>query len=124
VLEEVPDGAHEIPFGPFVWQRRGDSGNDDKAVRRIRVPHRIAATASHRRDRIASPRPHRVDATASHRRDRIASPRAGAPKIKTFFRKAKARAIETLIEAIKQALATISKSDALAWFAHCGYTVH
>jgi len=105
VLEEVPDGAHEIPFGPFVWQRRGDSENDDKAVRRIRVPHRVAATAS-------------------HRRDRIASPRAGAPKIKTFFRKAKARAIETLIEAIKQALATISNSDALAWFAHCGYTVH
>jgi hypothetical protein len=40
------------------------------------------------------------------------------------LRKAKARTIETLIEAIKQALATISKSDALAWFAHCGYTVH
>jgi transposase len=45
-------------------------------------------------------------------------------KIKTFLRKAKSRTIEALIEAIKQALATISKSDALAWFAHCGYTVH
>jgi hypothetical protein len=40
------------------------------------------------------------------------------------LRKAKARTIEALIEAIKQALATISKSDALALFAHCGYTVH
>jgi transposase len=45
-------------------------------------------------------------------------------KIKTYLRKAKARTIETLIGAIKQALATISESDALAWFAHCGYTVH
>jgi hypothetical protein len=45
-------------------------------------------------------------------------------EIKTFLRKAKARTIGTPIEAIKQALATISKSDALAWFARCGYTVH
>jgi transposase len=45
-------------------------------------------------------------------------------KIKTFLRKAKARTIEVLLEAIKQALATISEADAQAWFAHCGYTVH
>jgi transposase len=45
-------------------------------------------------------------------------------KIKTFLRAAKARTIEALLEAIKQALATISKEDAQAWFAHCGYTVH
>jgi transposase len=45
-------------------------------------------------------------------------------KIKTFLRKAKARTIEVLLEAIKQALATISEADAQAWFAHCGYTLH
>jgi transposase len=45
-------------------------------------------------------------------------------KIKTYLRQAKARSIEALIEAIKQALETISASDARAWFAHCGYAVH
>jgi hypothetical protein len=43
---------------------------------------------------------------------------------KLFMRKAKARTIEILFEAIKQALATISKADAQARFAHCGYTIH
>jgi transposase len=44
-------------------------------------------------------------------------------KIKTVLRKAKAGAIEVLLEAMKQALATISQADARAWFTHCGYTV-
>jgi transposase len=45
-------------------------------------------------------------------------------KIKTGLRKAKARTRESLESAIKQALLTITQSDACAWFAHCGYTVH
>ena len=45
-------------------------------------------------------------------------------KIKTYLRQAKARTIEVLMEAIKQALATITAADACAWFAHCGYTLH
>ena len=45
-------------------------------------------------------------------------------KIKTFLRQAKARTVEALIEAIKQALATITGADIHGWFAHCGYSVH
>jgi transposase len=45
-------------------------------------------------------------------------------KIKTYLRQAKAGTIEVLMEAIKQALATITAADACAWFAHCGYTLH
>ena len=42
-------------------------------------------------------------------------------KIKAFLRKAKARTLEALEKAIKDALATISASDALGWFDSCGY---
>jgi transposase len=42
-------------------------------------------------------------------------------KIKAFLRKAKARTLAALEQAIKDALATISASDALEWFASCGY---
>lgn len=48
----------------------------------------------------------------------------GWSKIKTCLRQAKARTIEVLLEAIKQALATVTAADAKAWFAHCGYAVH
>lgn len=44
-------------------------------------------------------------------------------KIKTFLRKAKPRTVKALIEAIKQALSTVTEEDARAWFAHCGYSV-
>ena len=43
VLEEVPDDAHEVPFGPFVRQRGVESGNDGISVGRVRVPHRLDA---------------------------------------------------------------------------------
>lgn len=45
-------------------------------------------------------------------------------KLKTALRHAKARTREVLEEALKQALQTISVTDARAWFAHCGYPVH
>lgn len=45
-------------------------------------------------------------------------------KIKTFLRAAKARTRESLEAAIKQALATVTESDARAWFEHCGYAVN
>ncbi len=45
-------------------------------------------------------------------------------KIKTVLRAAKARTREALEAAIKQAIATMSESDARAWFKHCGYVLH
>jgi transposase len=45
-------------------------------------------------------------------------------KIKTYLRKAKAHIREALEAALKEALLTISRADALAWFAHCGYPIH
>lgn len=45
-------------------------------------------------------------------------------KIKTYLRRVKARTIDTLIDAIKQALDTITTTDIRGWFAHCGYPVH
>ena len=45
-------------------------------------------------------------------------------KIKTYLRAAKARTREALEAAIKQALATVTASDAFAWFAHCGYALN
>jgi transposase len=45
-------------------------------------------------------------------------------KIKTALRAIGARTYRALNRAIKQALATITESDALAWFAHCGYKVN
>ena len=44
-------------------------------------------------------------------------------KIKTALRAAQARTREALEEAITQALATVTASDALAWFRHCGYAL-
>jgi transposase len=45
-------------------------------------------------------------------------------KIKTGRRRAKARTVEALIDAIKQALDTVTEVDIRGWFAHCGYPVH
>jgi transposase len=44
-------------------------------------------------------------------------------KIKTFLRQAKARTVDALIDAIKQALDTVTETDIRGWFAHCGYPV-
>jgi hypothetical protein len=45
-------------------------------------------------------------------------------KIKMWLRRAKARTAEALIEAIKDALDTVTAADIRGWFAHCGYPVH
>jgi transposase len=42
-------------------------------------------------------------------------------KIKAILRSIEARTQEALVEAIAQALDAVSRSDALGWFAHCGY---
>jgi transposase len=44
-------------------------------------------------------------------------------KIKAFLRKAKARTEEALLSAIGDALNTVSHSDAVGWFASCGYAL-
>jgi transposase len=44
-------------------------------------------------------------------------------KIKTFLRRAKARTLETLIDAIKQALDTVTEADIRGWFTHCSYSI-
>lgn len=45
-------------------------------------------------------------------------------KIKTYLRRAKARSYDALVQAIKEALATITASDAREWFKFCGYSIH
>jgi transposase len=45
-------------------------------------------------------------------------------KVKTALRAAKARTVDELMRALKEALSSISESDAQAWFIHCGYPVH
>ena len=42
-------------------------------------------------------------------------------KIKTALRAAKARTLDALLDAVAEALRSISRSDVRAWFAHCGY---
>jgi len=42
-------------------------------------------------------------------------------KIKAFLRKAKARTIDALIDAIRDALNAVTPDDALAWFQYRGY---
>jgi transposase len=44
-------------------------------------------------------------------------------KIKTCLRRAKARTVEALIEAIKEALDTVTQADIHGWFGHCGYSI-
>jgi transposase len=45
-------------------------------------------------------------------------------KIKQLLRSAKARTVEALENAVAEALAAITAENALAWFAHCGYSLH
>lgn len=45
-------------------------------------------------------------------------------KIKTLLRQAKARTVEALEQAIREALATITETDLRAWIEFCGYSVH
>ena len=42
-------------------------------------------------------------------------------KIKEFLRSAQARPTEALQQAVAQAFATVTASDAHGWFQHCGY---
>jgi transposase len=44
-------------------------------------------------------------------------------KVKQALRTAKARTWDALIEALRKALLSVSPSDVLAWFAHCGYEI-
>ena len=44
-------------------------------------------------------------------------------KIKTCLRRAKARTVEALSEAIKEALDTVTQADIRGWFVHCGYAI-
>lgn len=43
-------------------------------------------------------------------------------KVKGFLRSAEARSPEDLMTAIGQALARVTSTDAMNWFAHCGYS--
>lgn len=45
-------------------------------------------------------------------------------KVKAALRAAKARTLDDLMAALVQALQSISKHDVIAWFTHCGYSVH
>jgi transposase len=45
-------------------------------------------------------------------------------KIKQALRAAKSRTYPALIEALAHALRSVSRQDAAAWFAHCGYAVN
>jgi transposase len=45
-------------------------------------------------------------------------------KIKAALRAKGARTRRALERAIRQAISTITESDALAWFAHCGYQLN
>jgi transposase len=44
-------------------------------------------------------------------------------KVKAYLKKVKARTQEELEKAIAAALKTVTKSDCLSWFRHCGYEV-
>ena len=45
-------------------------------------------------------------------------------KVKSILRRIKARTFSDLIDALKQALETITTQDIRAWFAHCGYAIN
>jgi transposase len=44
-------------------------------------------------------------------------------KVKTALRAAKARTFEALVDALAEALRSVSPADVEAWFAHCGYAL-
>ncbi len=43
-------------------------------------------------------------------------------KVKAFLRKEEARTEPVLLQAIASALGSITRQDAMNWFAHCGYS--
>jgi transposase len=43
-------------------------------------------------------------------------------KVKQFLRSAEARTHEALLSAMAAALRTVTRQDAVNWFAHCGYS--
>lgn len=45
-------------------------------------------------------------------------------KVKSALRAAKARTFEALVDALAEALRSVTTADIAAWFAHCGYAVH
>jgi transposase len=45
-------------------------------------------------------------------------------KVKQKLRDLKARTVESLQQAVSEAIATITPHDASAWFRHCGYNLH
>jgi transposase len=45
-------------------------------------------------------------------------------KVKTLLRKAKARTVDALNEAIDQAIDRVTGADAIGWFQHCGYSLN
>lgn len=45
-------------------------------------------------------------------------------KVKTLLRKAKARTLDSLNDAIDHAIAQVTNTDALGWFKHCGYSIN
>ena len=45
-------------------------------------------------------------------------------KIKQRLRKAKARTLEWLEQAVADALQSVTSQDASGWFRHCGYAIH
>lgn len=44
-------------------------------------------------------------------------------KVKTVLRRMKARTFDELVEALNVAFQSITRADARAWFAHCGYLI-
>jgi transposase len=44
-------------------------------------------------------------------------------KVKEALRAAKARTLDDLIVALRQALLSLTHNDVVAWFAHCGYAI-
>jgi transposase len=42
-------------------------------------------------------------------------------KVKAFLRKAKARTLDALIHAIRDALQSVTVCDVIGWFTECGY---
>lgn len=45
-------------------------------------------------------------------------------KVKAGLRQAKARTFTVLVDALAEALRSVSEEDACGWFSHCGYAVH
>jgi transposase len=45
-------------------------------------------------------------------------------KVKQILRSLKARTAEALEAAVAEALAAITAANAIAWFSHCGYSLH